>query len=132
MHDQKGIWTSPFHIDRENAKWWALLGGGTAALIAADENLSNRLPESPNRVKFSKNVSKIGHTAAIVSVSRFSARKHFASDILAGGSMGWFIGRYVSQQHLDPNIHKRFNLPISVQSDHSQLWFCAGIGALTL
>ena len=213
-HDQKGIWTSPFHIDRENAKWWALLGGGTAALIAADENLSNRLPESPNRVKFSKNVSKIGaayttlpvagglylygrlrndpkaretgvlgaetlldsyllvsilkltfgrerpdagdgegrffkaqhgfpsghsimtwsfaslisheyapgkvvpivaySTAAIVSVSRFSARKHFASDILAGGSMGWFIGRYVFQQHLDPNIHKRFNLPISV------------------
>lgn len=213
-HDQKGIWTSPFHIDRENAKWWALFGGGTVALTTVDENLSNRLPDSPNRVKFSKNVSKIGaayttlpvagglylygrlrndpkaretgvlgaetlldsyllvsimklafgrerpdegdgegrffkahhgfpsghsimtwsfaslisheyapgkvvpivaySAAAIVSASRFSARKHFASDIVAGGTMGWFIGRYVFQQHLDPNIHKRFNVPIAL------------------
>jgi len=52
--------------------------------------------------------------AAIVSASRFTARRHFASDILAGGSMGWFIGPYVFQQHLDPNIHKRFNLPITL------------------
>src|SRR5262245_43655721 len=59
-HDQKGIWTSPFNIDRQDAKWWALFGGGTAALIAVDENLSNRLPESPNRVRFSKKVSNIG------------------------------------------------------------------------
>ena len=48
-------------------------------------------------------------TASLVSISRFTARKHFASDILAGGAMGWFIGRYVFLQHLDPNIHKRFN-----------------------
>src|SRR6267143_866589 len=47
--------------------------------------------------------------ASIVSVSRFTARKHFASDILAGGAMGWFIGRYVYERHLDPNIHKRYN-----------------------
>jgi membrane-associated phospholipid phosphatase len=213
-HDQKGIWTSPFHIDRENAKWWALFGGGTAALIAADRQLSDALPDSPNRVKFSKNVSQIGAnyitlpvagglylygrlrndpkaretgvlgaetlldsyllvsilklafgrerpevvegegrffkghhgfpsghsimtwsfasvisheyapgkvvpivaygTAAIVSASRFTARKHFASDILAGGAMGWFIGRYVYHQHLDPNIHKRFYPPVQV------------------
>src|SRR5439155_3313158 len=52
-------------------------------------------------------------TAAIVSASRFTARKHYASDIIAGGAMGWFIGRYVFQQHLDPNIHKRFNPPIA-------------------
>jgi membrane-associated phospholipid phosphatase len=46
--------------------------------------------------------------ATIVSASRFTARKHFASDILAGGSMGWFIGKYVFEHHLDPNIHKRY------------------------
>ncbi len=46
--------------------------------------------------------------ASIVSVSRFTARKHFASDILVGGAMGWFIGRYVFEHHLDPNIHKRY------------------------
>ena len=47
--------------------------------------------------------------ASVVSVSRFTARKHFASDILAGGAMGWFIGRYVFEHHLDPDIHKRCN-----------------------
>jgi hypothetical protein len=30
-----------------------------------------------------------------------SGREHFASDVVAGGAMGWFIGRYVSQRHRD-------------------------------
>ena len=47
--------------------------------------------------------------ASVVSVSRFTAQKHFASDIVAGGAMGWFIGKYVFQQHLDPAIHKRYD-----------------------
>lgn len=34
-----------------------------------------------------------------VSVSRFAAQRHYASDILAGAAMGWFIGRYVYQTH---------------------------------
>ena len=46
--------------------------------------------------------------ATIVSASRFTARKHFASDIVAGGAMGWFIGKYVFEHHLDPEIHKRY------------------------
>ena len=45
--------------------------------------------------------------AAVVSASRLSARKHFASDIFAGGVMGWFIGRYVYRTHVDHSIHKR-------------------------
>ncbi|MGH9642549.1 MAG: hypothetical protein ACRD3Q_08990, partial [Terriglobales bacterium] len=32
--DQKEIFTSPFHINRENAKWWLLSGVTTAGLIA--------------------------------------------------------------------------------------------------
>jgi membrane-associated phospholipid phosphatase len=45
--------------------------------------------------------------ATLVSASRFSARKHFASDVVVGGAMGWFIGRYVFQNHYDHAIHKR-------------------------
>src|SRR5262249_9709943 len=30
LHDEKAIFTSPFHINRENAKYWAVLGGATA------------------------------------------------------------------------------------------------------
>jgi membrane-associated phospholipid phosphatase len=44
--------------------------------------------------------------AGIVSVSRVAAQKHFASDVFAGGSMGWFIGRYVYDTHMSHLAHK--------------------------
>jgi membrane-associated phospholipid phosphatase len=43
--------------------------------------------------------------AGIVSASRFAAQQHYASDIVAGGAMGWFIGRYVWKTHQDHAIH---------------------------
>jgi hypothetical protein len=43
--------------------------------------------------------------AAVVSAARFGAQQHFASDILVGGAMGWFIGRYVWKTHQDHAIH---------------------------
>ncbi len=43
--------------------------------------------------------------AGVVSASRFAARQHFASDIVAGGAMGWFIGRYVWKTHQDHALH---------------------------
>jgi membrane-associated phospholipid phosphatase len=36
--------------------------------------------------------------ATMVGASRFSARQHSASDIVAGGVMGWFIGRRVAER----------------------------------
>ena len=33
--------------------------------------------------------------ATLVGAARFSARKHFASDVVAAGAMGWFVGTYV-------------------------------------
>jgi membrane-associated phospholipid phosphatase len=35
--------------------------------------------------------------AALVSASRLSARKHFPSDVVAGSTIGWFIGTHVFQ-----------------------------------
>jgi membrane-associated phospholipid phosphatase len=43
--------------------------------------------------------------ASVVSLSRFAAQRHYASDILAGSAIGWFIGRYVYQKHEDPALH---------------------------
>jgi membrane-associated phospholipid phosphatase len=43
--------------------------------------------------------------AGIVSVSRVAARKHFASDVFAGGAMGWFIGAYVYNTHMSHLAH---------------------------
>src|SRR4029453_9888972 len=45
LHDQIAIFTSPLHINRDNAKWWIAFGGGTAALIATDQAVSNTLPQ---------------------------------------------------------------------------------------
>ena len=44
--------------------------------------------------------------AGLVSASRFAAQKHYAADIVAGGAMGWFIGRYVYKTHMDHAIHR--------------------------
>src|SRR2546422_11734825 len=53
--------------------------------------------------------------AGIVSASRIAARKHFASDVVTGGTMGWFIGRYVYQTHMSHLAHKHSSLmPIVV------------------
>src|ERR1700730_18426902 len=37
--------------------------------------------------------------AALVSASRLSDRQHFASDVVVGGAMGWFVGTYVFRTH---------------------------------
>jgi membrane-associated phospholipid phosphatase len=43
--------------------------------------------------------------AGVVTVARFSAQQHYASDLVAGAGMGWFIGRYVWKTHQDHAIH---------------------------
>jgi membrane-associated phospholipid phosphatase len=43
--------------------------------------------------------------ATLVGAARFSARKHFASDVVAAGAMGWFVGSYVFETNQD--AHRR-------------------------
>ena len=53
--------------------------------------------------------------AGIVSAARIAAQKHFASDVVAGGTMGWFIGRYVYQMHMSHLAHRHsFLIPTIV------------------
>ena len=203
--DQKEIWTSPFHMHANDAKWWIGFGAVTAALIATDHRSSTLLENSKGQVTWGDNLSNIGtsytliplvagfygfgvlrddpkareagvlgaealldslivvsvlkpvagrnrpdsvhekgsffdggssmpsghaieswslasllsyeygHTkivpivacglAGVVSAARFAAQKHFASDVVVGGAMGWFIGRYVWKTHQDHAIH---------------------------
>jgi membrane-associated phospholipid phosphatase len=44
--------------------------------------------------------------SGVVSAARITAQKHYASDVVAGGVMGWFIGRYVYNTHVNHAIHK--------------------------
>jgi membrane-associated phospholipid phosphatase len=42
--------------------------------------------------------------ATLVSVSRFTGRKHFLSDVLVGSAIGYGIGRYVYRTHHDLSL----------------------------
>jgi membrane-associated phospholipid phosphatase len=37
--------------------------------------------------------------ASAVMAARFTERQHFASDVVAGAAIGWFIGDYVYRNH---------------------------------
>jgi hypothetical protein len=52
--------------------------------------------------------------ATVVSTARFAAQKHYASDIVVGGAMGWFIGRYVYKTHEDHARHQHALLKTQV------------------
>ena len=45
--------------------------------------------------------------ASAVSVSRYTARKHFLSDVLVGSAIGYGIGRYVYKTRHDPALDSR-------------------------
>jgi membrane-associated phospholipid phosphatase len=219
--DQKGIWLSPFRARRQDAKWWALFGSATGALIATDNWTSKQLPNTRDQIRVSGIASRpgaayslipgvvafyaagairhddrlretgllgaealangfvvstvlkaaterqrplegegsgrfwkrsgrfwntgasfpSGHSTQIwavasvvahqyprpriipvvaysvataVMASRFTARKHFASDVVAGAAIGWFIGNYV--------FHKRHRrLPDSPRSKSGEV-----------
>ena len=207
LMDQKDIWTSPFHMNRSNAKWWILFGAAAVALIETDRHTINAFENSPGQIRWAQHISNIGagytlgpiaasfyiygvlrddtkarevgvlsgealldslivvevlktaagrerpnstqepshffdggdgfpsgHSieswalasviahefgrrskwvpviayslASLVSCARFAAQAHYASDIVVGAGMGWFIGRFVYQTHMDHSIHK--------------------------
>lgn len=63
LKDQVGIWTSPFHVSREDTKFLAPIALTTAALIATDRRSANELGEnggSNSRVRISLQVSRLG------------------------------------------------------------------------
>jgi membrane-associated phospholipid phosphatase len=202
--DQKDIFTSPFHISRENALQWIIPTAVVGALIPADTHIANAFENSRGQVRWGERISNLGAAytlipivagsyvygawrdnpkgreigvlgteslldslivagvlkevfrrsrpdekhasdfwgggtsfpsghaiqlwsiaslldheyqhkrivgitaytlAGIVSASRIAAQKHFASDIVAGGAMGWFIGRYVYKTHMSHLAH---------------------------
>jgi membrane-associated phospholipid phosphatase len=60
LHDEKAIFLSPLHINREDARWWILFGGATAALIASDRTITNNLPQTTAFTTPSRWTSRFG------------------------------------------------------------------------
>src|SRR5713101_727894 len=214
LRDQRAIWTSPLHLEKEDAKWLAPLGISTAALIATDRRTADALDDNRTRLNVSHAISDVGSgygagsiagafyligrvthnararetgllggealidsgivaavlksstqrprpragrergdffdgglsfpsghavaawslatvvaneyrdnrlvqisaygLAAAVSVSRYTGRNHFLSDVLVGSALGYGIGRYVYRTHHDPALES-----ISEESPHA-------------
>src|SRR5437667_6673838 len=65
LHDQKAIWTSPFHLRGRDARWLAPLSLGTAALIATDRLTGDEIAESTGQLNASRIVSYAGSTYGV-------------------------------------------------------------------
>jgi membrane-associated phospholipid phosphatase len=52
--------------------------------------------------------------AGIVAGSRLAAGKHFPSDTLAGGAMGWFIGDYIYAKRHNSGIEQNPSLALKI------------------
>src|SRR6185503_5135005 len=80
LRDQGAIWTSPFHLQRTDAKWLAPLGLSTMALITTDRYTSGELVEhgdNLSRLRISKDVSRLGSfssTGGLVGVLYLTGR----------------------------------------------------------
>jgi len=61
LHDEVAIFTSPFHINRDNAKWWGVFGGSTAVLIGGvDQRVANGMAQENRFTKPSTWASRMG------------------------------------------------------------------------
>lgn len=66
-HDQKVIWTSPFHAGKR--QWLTIvlpLAAGTAALIATDQRASDALPNTHDQIVWSNRIANVGLVSTLV------------------------------------------------------------------
>jgi membrane-associated phospholipid phosphatase len=69
IRDQKAIWTSPFHTSKSDAKWWAIWGGATAALVATDKWTVKQLPNTSGQRRIGRYTSNLGAAYSLVPIS---------------------------------------------------------------
>jgi membrane-associated phospholipid phosphatase len=103
-----GVLKEVFRRDRPDEKhpgdFW---GGGTSFPSGHAIQIWSIASLLDHEYKHKKIVGITAYTlAGIVSAARIAAQKHFASDVVAGGTMGWFIGRYVYDTHMSHLAHK--------------------------
>src|SRR6202171_6340848 len=58
--DQKALWIGPKNLRWVDADWLVPMGGAAAAMFATDSTYSRHLSNSPNRIKYSKDLSNYG------------------------------------------------------------------------
>jgi hypothetical protein len=63
--DQKAVWIGPKSLRLADADWLVPLGGAAAAMFVTDSSYSRHLSNSPNRIKYSKDLSNYGIASMI-------------------------------------------------------------------
>jgi membrane-associated phospholipid phosphatase len=69
LHDQKTIWTAPFHIRRGDSKWIVPGSIGLMALFTTDRITGDEIGESDGQVRASKAISYAGSAYGIGAVA---------------------------------------------------------------
>src|SRR5947209_15456176 len=82
VHDQKVIWTSPFRLNREDARWAIPAFVGVGALIATDRYTSDWVDRTGSLPGFSHDVSWFGtaYVTGGVAAGFFVAVKGFHNE----------------------------------------------------
>jgi membrane-associated phospholipid phosphatase len=65
LKDQKAIWTAPFHLDRDDAKWLVPGSIGTMALITTDRMTGDEIAEFDGPRNASRIISYAGSTYGV-------------------------------------------------------------------
>jgi membrane-associated phospholipid phosphatase len=69
LRDQKAIWTSPLHLERDDAKWMVPFGLGTMALITTDRMTGDEIGESDRQLKASRVISYAGSIYSVAATA---------------------------------------------------------------
>src|SRR5215471_13362184 len=69
LSDQKAIWTAPFHMQGEDARWLVPLGLATTALIVTDRRTGDEIAESTDQLEPSRVISYAGNTFVVGGVA---------------------------------------------------------------
>jgi membrane-associated phospholipid phosphatase len=92
LRDQKAIWTAPFHMDRQDAKWLVPAALGTGALIATDRTTASAVAEFDDQLTASRWISYPGSTygaAAVGAVFYLSGRAEHNARARETGLLSW-------------------------------------------
>jgi membrane-associated phospholipid phosphatase len=95
--DQKEIYTSPFRMNRDNAKWWLLSGAVTAGLIAEDRRIANSFENSRGQVQWGGRISQIGAPYTVVPL----VASYYVFGVLADHAKAREIGVLGTESLLD-------------------------------
>lgn len=66
LHDQAGIWTSPFRLHASDSAWLIPFAGATGAALAYDSDALNQLGTDQHRMTVSNRISDFGSPEATI------------------------------------------------------------------